>query len=241
MTTSATSPSKPTSLTTAARIVSWIAQLTAAVIQSLVVACVGLGLVPAGVATSSAGDPAAGAVLMPSATDGHGHEIAILAGGCFWGMEQLIRELEGVVDTEVGYSGGSTTDATYDKVKRENTGHAESVRVVFDPDTLSYEELLRFFFRIHDPTNRNRQGNDVGSSYRSAIFVMNDSQRRVAEKVVADIDASGFWKRPIVTEITDAGPFIVAEDYHQDYLVKHPDGYTCHYDRGTIRVSGKKK
>lgn len=208
-----------------------------AVVQSLVVACVGLGLVSAGVANSSAGDPPAGAVLMPSATDGHGHEIAILAGGCFWGMEQLIRELDGVVDTEVGYSGGSTTDATYER----HTGHAESVRVVFDPDTLSYEELLRFFFRIHDPTNRNRQGNDVGSSYRSAIFVMNDDQRRAAEKVVAEVDASGFWKRPIVTEITDAGPFIVAEDYHQDYLVKHPDGYTCHYDRGTIRVTGKKQ
>jgi methionine-S-sulfoxide reductase len=148
-------------------------------------------------------------------------ESAYLAGGCFWGMEQLLREVEGVVDTEVGYldaAGGGP-------------GVAETVRLRFDPSVVSYEELLRFYFRIHDPTTRNRQGNDIGIGYRSAIFVVDEQQRRTAERVRAEIDASGFWKRPLVTEISDAGEFEVAEEGHQDYLAKNPGGYTCHFVR----------
>jgi len=148
-------------------------------------------------------------------------QTAYLAGGCFWGMEQLLREVDGVVDTEVGYldaAGGGP-------------GVAEAVRVRFDPSVVSYEELLRFYFRIHDPTTRNRQGNDVGVGYRSAIFVVDAAQRRTAERVRAEVDASGFWEGPLVTEISDAGEFEVAEEGHQDYLVKHPGGYTCHFTR----------
>jgi len=158
-------------------------------------------------------------------------EVAILSGGCFWGMEHLLRDLEGVTDTEVGYAGGHTPDATYTMVSDGTSGHAESVRVVYDPARLSYEDLLRFFFRIHDPTTSNRQGNDIGSQYRSTIQVVDEEQRRTAERVRAEIDASGFWKRPVVTEIADAGTFIPAEDHHQDYLVRKPGGYTCHWIR----------
>ncbi|AKQ70779.1 Peptide methionine sulfoxide reductase MsrB [Myxococcus hansupus] len=161
-------------------------------------------------------------------------ETALLAGGCFWGMEDLLRAIPGVIETEVGYTGGSSALAkpTYRDVSSGKTGHAETVRVVFDPTRLTYETLLeRWFFRMHDPTTLNRQGNDVGTQYRSALFYLSDAQKRVAETVKARVDASGKWPRPVVTQITPAGPFTPAEDYHQDYLVKNPGGYTCHYMR----------
>jgi peptide methionine sulfoxide reductase msrA/msrB len=158
-------------------------------------------------------------------------ELATLAGGCFWGMEELLRKLPGVVETTVGYTGGTTPDPTYDQVKTGRTGHAEAIRVVFDPGRLRYEQILDFFFRMHDPTTVNRQGNDVGTQYRSAIFVADDEQRKTAERVRARLDRSGKWKRPITTAIVSAGPFYPAEQYHQKYLQKHPGGYTCHYLR----------
>ncbi|WP_243286726.1 bifunctional methionine sulfoxide reductase B/A protein [Geothrix terrae] len=154
-------------------------------------------------------------------------EIATLAGGCFWGMEDLLRKQPGVIAIEVGYTGGNVPHATYE----HHEGHAEAVQIRFDPTKTSFEALLRFFFRMHDPTTLNRQGNDVGSSYRSAIFYHSEAQRQTAERVKAEVGASGKWKRPIVTEITPAGPWWKAEEYHQDYLVKHPGGYTCHYVR----------
>jgi len=159
-------------------------------------------------------------------------ETAVLAGGCFWGMEEILRKVPGVIETEVGYAGGSTQRPTYEDVKTGRTGHAEAIRVVFDPKKLSYSELLeKWFFRMHDPTTANRQGNDVGTQYRSAIFVSSEEQRKAAEAVKKRLNDSGKWKRPIVTEIANAGPFTPAEDYHQDYLEKHPGGYTCHYLR----------
>ena len=159
-------------------------------------------------------------------------ETALLAGGCFWGMEDLLRKIPGVLQTEVGYTGGTLEHPTYSDVSTGRTGHAESVRVVFDPKVLSYETLLeKWFFRMHDPTTLNRQGNDIGTQYRSALFVLSDEQRRVAEAVKARVDASGKWPRPVVTQITQAGEFTPAESYHQDYLVKNPGGYTCHYLR----------
>ena len=164
-------------------------------------------------------------------TDTAKHSIATLAGGCFWGVEELVRALDGVLSTEVGYTGGHTTNATYDQVKSGATGHAESLRIEFDPERISYEEILRFFFRLHDPTTKNRQGNDVGSQYRSAIFYHDASQRETAERVMKEVDASGKWKAPVVTEIVPAGEFWTAESYHQDYLQKHPNGYTCHWVR----------
>src|SRR5689334_22919635 len=154
-------------------------------------------------------------------------EKAILAGGCFWGVEELIRHLPGVTDTVVGYSGGDVRNATY----RNHGTHAEAIAVTFDADTLSYRKLLEFFFQIHDPTTRNRQGNDRGTSYRSAIFYLNDEQKRVAEDTIADVDASGLWPGKVVTEVTPAGPFWEAEPEHQDFLQHYPDGYTCHYVR----------
>ncbi len=158
-------------------------------------------------------------------------EVATLAGGCFWGMEQIIREIPGVLDTQVGYTGGHVENATYEDVKRGSSGHAESVRIVFDPNVLSYEELLGWFFRMHDPTTMNRQGNDRGSQYRSAIFYHSDAQRDAAERVKAQVDGSGKWRDPIVTEIVAASKWYDAEAFHQDYLVKNPNGYTCHYLR----------
>jgi peptide methionine sulfoxide reductase msrA/msrB len=152
---------------------------------------------------------------------------ATIAGGCFWGMEDLIRKQPGVLDTTVGYTGGKVANATYEN----HEGHAEAIEIEFDPAKTSYEDVLEFFFRIHDPTTLNRQGNDMGSSYRSAIFYHDDEQRQVAERVKAKVDASGKWKRPVVTEIAKAGSFWTAEDYHQDYLIKNPGGYTCHYVR----------
>jgi peptide methionine sulfoxide reductase msrA/msrB len=154
-------------------------------------------------------------------------QVATLAGGCFWGMQDLLRKQQGVITTEVGYTGGSVPNANYQNHK----GHAEAVRIEFDPTKTSYEKLLRFFFRMHDPTTLNRQGNDVGSSYRSAIFYHDEEQKRIAQKVKAEVDAGGMWPRPAATEITPAGPWWRAEEYHQDYLEKHPGGYTCHWVR----------
>jgi peptide methionine sulfoxide reductase msrA/msrB len=156
---------------------------------------------------------------------------AILAGGCFWGMEDIIRKIPGVLETQVGYTGGDVPNATYDVVKKGKSGHAESVKVIFDPSKLSYEALLDWFFRMHDPTTKNRQGNDVGTQYRSAIFYTDETQRQTAEAVKARTDKSGKWKAPIVTEIVPAGKWYDAEAYHQDYLVKNPGGYTCHFLR----------
>lgn len=161
-----------------------------------------------------------------------GLETAILAGGCFWGVENLIGDLDGVVETEVGYVGGSLDSPTYQDITRGNTGHAEGVRVVFDPAKISYRDLLGYFFRLHDPTSLNRQGNDVGTQYRSTIFVADAKQRETANAVIREVDASGFWPRPVVTTVVDAPTFWPAEEYHQDYLIKNPGGYTCHYFRG---------
>jgi peptide-methionine (S)-S-oxide reductase len=154
-------------------------------------------------------------------------ERAVLAGGCFWGMQDLIRKLNGVISTRVGYSGGDVPNATY----RRHGTHAEAIEVVFDPSRLSYRELLEFFFQVHDPTTRNRQGNDTGTSYRSAIFTTSDEQKRVAEDTIADVNASGLWPGRVVTEIAPAGPFWEAEPEHQDYLERIPNGYTCHFVR----------
>jgi peptide-methionine (S)-S-oxide reductase len=154
-------------------------------------------------------------------------EKAILAGGCFWGMQDLFRRRPGVVSTRVGYTGGEVANATY----RSHGTHAEAIEIVFDPEQTSYRELLEFFFQIHDPTTRNRQGNDIGPSYRSAIFYLNEEQRRLAESTIADVEASGRWPGKVVTEVKPAGPFWEAEPEHQDYLVKNPNGYTCHFVR----------
>ncbi len=159
------------------------------------------------------------------------YDTAIVSGGCFWGVEELVRQLPGVLRTTVGYTGGDVTDPSYEVVSRGTSGHAEAVEIVFDPARLTYADVLRYFFRLHDPTTANRQGNDVGPQYRSAIFYRSPAQREVAEKVKAEVDASGKWDSPVVTEIVAAGPFYPAEEYHQDYLQKHPDGYTCHYLR----------
>jgi peptide-methionine (S)-S-oxide reductase len=154
-------------------------------------------------------------------------ERAILAGGCFWGVQDLIRRYPGVIGTRVGYSGGKTPNATY----RNHGNHAEAVEIVFDPARTSFRQILEFFFQIHDPTTRNRQGNDVGASYRSAIFYTSDEQRRIAEDTIADVDASGLWPGKVVTEVAPAGDFWEAEPEHQDYLQRNPFGYTCHFVR----------
>jgi len=156
------------------------------------------------------------------------HETAILAGGCFWGMEEIIRQIPGVIKTTVGYSGGTIANPTYEDVCTGGTGHAESIQVEFDSTRLSYEHLLDYFFRMHDPTTLNRQHNDIGTQYRSAIFYTSEEQKKTAEAVKARWDKSGKFGKPITTEITAAGKFYPAEDYHQKYLVKHPGGYTCH-------------
>lgn len=157
---------------------------------------------------------------------------AIFAAGCFWGVEELIRAIPGVIDTQVGYSGGAAAeDAFYTKVKTGTTGHAEAIQVIFDADVLSYESLIRSFFKLHDPTTMNRQGNDIGSQYRSAIFYVGAEQKAIAEKVKAEVNASGKWGSPVVTQIVPEAPFYNAEEYHQDYLQKNPDGYTCHFWR----------
>jgi len=154
-------------------------------------------------------------------------ETALLAGGCFWGMQDLIRRYPGVLSTRVGYTGGDVPNATY----RNHGTHAEGIEIVFDPSKISYRQILEFFFQIHDPTTKNRQGNDVGTSYRSAIFYLSDEQKQVALNTVADVDASDLWPGKVVTEIVPAGSFWEAEPEHQDYLERLPDGYTCHFIR----------
>jgi peptide-methionine (S)-S-oxide reductase len=154
-------------------------------------------------------------------------EKAILAGGCFWGMQDLFRARPGVLTTRVGYAGGDVPNATY----RNHGTHAEAIEVTFDPEQTSYRRLLEFFFQIHDPTTLNRQGNDIGLSYRSAILYLDEEQRRVAEETIAEVDASGLWPGNVVTEVAPAGPFWEAEPEHQDYLERYPNGYTCHYVR----------
>jgi peptide-methionine (S)-S-oxide reductase len=154
-------------------------------------------------------------------------ERAVLAGGCFWGMQDLIRKYPGVISTRVGYTGGDVPNATY----RKHGTHAEAIEIIFDPTQISFRKLLEFFFQIHDPTTRNRQGNDIGMSYRSAIFYTTDEQKRIAEDTIADVEASGLWPGKVVTEVTPAGPFWEAEPEHQDYLERIPNGYTCHFVR----------
>ncbi len=151
-------------------------------------------------------------------------ETALLAGGCFWGMQDLIRKLPGVIATRVGYSGGDVANATY----RHHGTHAEAIEITFDPAQISYRRLLEFFFQIHDPTTLNRQGNDIGLSYRSAIFYLSEAQQQTALDTIADVDASGLWPGKVVTELAPAGPFWQAEPEHQDYLERFPNGYTCH-------------
>ena len=155
------------------------------------------------------------------------NERAVLAGGCFWGMQDLIRKRPGVIDTRVGYTGGDIPNATY----RNHGDHAEAIEVTFDPDVLSYRDLLAFFFQIHDPSTKDRQGNDRGRSYRSEIFTTTDAQKTTAEQVIRDVDASGIWPGKVVTPVTPAGDFWHAEPEHQDYLQRLPNGYTCHFVR----------
>jgi peptide-methionine (S)-S-oxide reductase len=159
-------------------------------------------------------------------------ERAVLAGGCFWGMQDLIRRNPGVISTRVGYTGGHVPNATY----RNHEGHAEAIEIVFDPARIGYRDLLEFFFQIHDPTTRNRQGNDVGTSYRSAIFYLDDGQKRIAEDTIADVNASGLWPGKAVTEVAPAGDFWEAEPEHQDYLERYPNGYTCHFPRSNWKL-----
>ena len=163
-------------------------------------------------------------------------EIAILAGGCFWGMQDLIRKMPGVVSTRVGYSGGDVDHATY----RNHGTHAEAIEIVFEPSTISYRELLEFFFQIHDPSTVNRQGNDRGMSYRSAIYYVTDEQKAIAVDTIADVDASGLWPGKVVTELEEVGPFWEAEPEHQDYLERIPNGYTCHFIRPDWRLPQRK-
>ncbi|MER5384936.1 peptide-methionine (S)-S-oxide reductase MsrA [Streptomyces sp. NBC_00647] len=159
-------------------------------------------------------------------------EKALLAGGCFWGVQDLIRTFPGVLDTRVGYSGGDVDHATY----RNHGTHAEAIEITFDPAKTDYRTILEYFFQIHDPSTKNRQGNDIGLSYRSAIFYVDDEQKRVAEETIADVDASGLWPGKVVTEVAPAGPFWEAEPEHQDYLQRYPDGYTCHFVRPNWRL-----
>lgn len=158
-------------------------------------------------------------------------ETATLAGGCFWGMEEIIRNIPGVIKTEVGYTGGSVDNPTYNIVKLGTSNHAESVQVEFDNAKLSYADLLGFFFRMHDPTTVNQQGNDKGTQYRSVIFYHSPEQKKTAEEVIKKIEAAKKWDRPIVTQVIPATKFFAAEEYHQDYLQKNPQGYTCHWLR----------
>jgi peptide-methionine (S)-S-oxide reductase len=158
-------------------------------------------------------------------------ETATLAGGCFWGVEDLLRKLPGILETTVGYTGGRTPNPTYPEVKTGTTGHAEAIEIKFDPHVINYESILLFFFQMHDPTTLDRQGNDIGSQYRSEIFFHSPQQESTAKQVIASVDKSGKWKRPIVTKVSPAVTFTPAETYHQDYLEKNPGGYTCHFIR----------
>ena len=154
-------------------------------------------------------------------------ERAVLAGGCFWGMQDLLRRYPGVISTRVGYSGGDVPNATY----RNHGSHAEAIEIIFDPKQIGFRKLLEFFFQIHDPTTRNRQGNDVGTSYRSGIYYTSEEQKQIAEDTIADVDAAGLWPGKVVTEVAPVGPFWEAEREHQDYLERYPNGYTCHFPR----------
>jgi methionine-S-sulfoxide reductase len=178
-------------------------------------------------------NPASSVPAVPPAPQpAPGLETIYLAGGCFWGMEEILRKIPGVRETQAGYTGGWLPNPKYDDTHDSKSGHAESVKVVFDPKTLSLEELLeKWFFRMHDPTTLNRQGNDVGSQYRSAIFTFNETQKKTAETVKTRVNASGKWRRPVVTEIATASIWYSAEGYHQKYLIKNPGGYTCHFMR----------
>ena len=203
----------------------------------------GNGLISTGMGSADPADPrrtrSEGSIVMNeqergarSAVAGQQTEVAVLAGGCFWGVEEILRAVPGVLDTDAGYTGGWLPNPTYDDTHDSKSGHAEAIRVTFDPSVLSYEDLLeRWFFRLHDPTTLNRQGNDVGTQYRSAIFPQSPEQRAAAERVKARVEASGKWKRPITTSIEPAGTWYSAEGYHQDYLRKHPGGYSCHFMR----------
>lgn len=166
-------------------------------------------------------------------------ETATLAGGCFWGMEDLMRRMPGVLKTRVGYAGGHTPDASYRMVCTGATGHAESLEIVFDPTRITYRDILEAFFQIHDPTTVDRQGNDRGSQYRSIIFWNDDAQKQVAEQTIADVDASGLWPGKVVTELQAVGDFWEAEPDHQDYLLRNPGGYTCHFPRPNWRLPTK--
>ena len=163
-------------------------------------------------------------------------EKAVFAGGCFWGMQDLIRKQNGVTATRVGYTGGALENPTYNDVKTGKTGHAESIEIEFDPAVTTYRALLELFFQIHDPTTVNRQGNDVGSQYRSAIFYLSDAQKDIAIDTIKDVDASGLWPGKVVTEVVAASAFWEAEDFHQDYLERIPNGYTCHFVRPDWRL-----
>jgi peptide-methionine (S)-S-oxide reductase len=162
-------------------------------------------------------------------------ERAMLAGGCFWGMQDLIRRQKGVISTRVGYTGGDVSNATY----RNHGTHAEAIEIVFDPQATSYREILEFFFQIHDPTTLNRQGNDRGASYRSAIYYTNDEQKRIVEETIADVNASGLWPGKVVTEVAPASAFWEAEPEHQDYLERLPNGYTCHFMRSGWKLPSR--
>lgn len=168
-------------------------------------------------------------------------ERAILAGGCFWGMEELIRKQYGVIDTTVGYTGGHTPNPTYEKLKSSVTGHAEAIDITFDNSKVAYRALLEFFFQIHDPTTLNRQGNDIGPSYRSAIFYLSDAQKQTAEELIAALTKAGIWSSTIKTQVMRAGIFYPAEAYHQDYLKRYPDGYTCHFIRSHWKLDLRQK
>ena len=158
-------------------------------------------------------------------------EKVTVAGGCFWGMQEIIRHIPGVLSTQVGYTGGTVENVTYNLVSTGTSGHAESVEVTFDPKVLSYKKFLTYFFRMHDPTTKNQQGNDKGTQYRSVIFYHSPIQKRIAEEMILGVNKSKKWKNPVVTELVPAGKFFKAEDYHQDYLQKNPRGYTCHFLR----------
>ncbi|MEV5718269.1 peptide-methionine (S)-S-oxide reductase MsrA [Amycolatopsis mediterranei] len=164
-------------------------------------------------------------------------ERAVLAGGCFWGMQELFRRQPGVISTRVGYSGGDVQNATY----RNHGTHAEAIEVIYDPARTTFRDLLEFFFQVHDPTTKDRQGNDIGLSYRSAIFFENDEQKRVAEDTIADVDASGLWPGKVVTEVSPVGDFWEAEPEHQDYLQRIPNGYTCHFVRPGWKLPKREK
>jgi methionine-S-sulfoxide reductase len=203
--------------------------MPAAILLALATA-VGLSLSPPRAAEVARSIPAP--AVDETVASGAAAEVAVLAGGCFWGVEEILRAVPGVLDTDVGYTGGWLENPTYHDTHDSKSGHAESIRVTFDPSVLSYETLLeQWFFKLHDPTTLNRQGNDIGTQYRSAIFPQSPEQKEIAERVIARVTASGQWKRPITTTIEPAGTWYSAEGYHQDYLKKNPGGYTCHFMR----------